>query len=150
MVLVPENGVTQADIEQWYYLHQEKKRITASEMLLRKKIFGALFPNAVEGTNKHDLGDGYFINAQFAYTREIDPGALQAYREKLVELKVNPEKLINYKPSLVKSQYNLLTQEQKDAFDNVLIIKPGSPTLDIVKPKRGATANPILGEVNEQ
>lgn len=134
MVLIPENGLTQQDIEQWYELQAKLKQIKASEMLLRTKIFKALFPNPVEGTNKHELGDGWVLNATYSLTRDIDPGALQAVREKLVENRINPDKLVNYKPSLIKSEYNKLTAEEQQLFDSVLIIKPGSPQLNIVLP----------------
>lgn len=135
MVLIPENGVTQQDIHQWYEMNQQLSTLRASEMLLRKKIFGGLFPNPVEGTNKHELGDGWLLKASYSLTRDIDPGALQAAKEMLVENKINPDLLVNYKPSLVKSAYNKLTVEQQALFDQVLVIKPGSPSMEVVLPK---------------
>lgn len=135
MTQIPQNVVTQADIEQWYKMHQELSRLRAAEMLLRKKIFSGLFPEPVEGTNKHELGDGWLLKATYSLTRDIDPGALSVARDMLIERKINPDVLVNYKPSLVKSAYNKLTDDERAFFDQVLIVKPGSPSLEIVLPK---------------
>lgn len=135
MVQLPENEVTQEDLAEWYRLQDQLKSIKNSEMLLRQKIFKGFFPTPVEGTNSHELPDGYVVKATHKLNREIDQGALGAYRERLTEQGVNVDSLLSWKPSLVTAEYRKLTAEQRMLFDACLNIKPGSPSIEIVKPK---------------
>lgn len=135
MVNIPENEVTQADLAEWYRLKDQLATIRNSEMLLRQKIFKGLFPTPKEGTNSHTLPDGYVVKATHTISRDIDVGAVEAYRQRLTEQGVAVDKLLNWKPSLVTKEYRTLTEEQRNMFDACLIIKPGSPTIEIVKPK---------------
>ena len=57
MTQVPENEVSQADINKWYELQAQLKSIKASEMLLRTKIYKGLFKDPVEGTNTIPLAE---------------------------------------------------------------------------------------------
>ena len=73
--------------------------------------------------------------------RKVDEGELDAYkvasREEGSNLpKLQWSKLIRYKPELVKGEYNKLTAEERQACDQVLIIKDGSPQLKIEIPKK--------------
>ena len=134
MVTVPENEITQADLEKWYKLANELKSIKAQEILLRKKIFAGKFPDPIEGTNTCPLEDGWVLKGTYSLDRAIDQGAFDAIKEKLEEENVSPDSLVQYKPSLVKRAYNTLTAEQRNLFDQCLIIKPGSPSMTIVLP----------------
>lgn len=58
MVEIPDNPVTQSDLEQWYKLCEQLAKVKKSEMLLRMKIFKGKFPTAEEGTNSVPLDDG--------------------------------------------------------------------------------------------
>jgi len=136
MTEIPENKVTQADLSAWYEMSQELKKLRAKEMVLRKKIFDGAFPDPKEGTNNYELADGYMLKAQYKLDRNVDPGALDALKDKLRENKINPDSLVQYKPSLVIKEYRHLTEEQHKLFDQCLIVKPGSPSLEIVLPKR--------------
>jgi hypothetical protein len=136
MAEVPENEVTQQDLAVWYDLQQELKRVKAKEILLRKKIFGNAFPSPDEGTNSFPLNDGYVLKGKYSLQRDIDQGAFDAIKDKLRETKVNPDLLVQYKPSLVLREYRKLTEDQQLLFDECLIIKPGSPSLEIVLPKK--------------
>jgi hypothetical protein len=136
MVEIPENPITQAMLSTWYKMAQELKKLKTKEILLRKDIFGKAFPDPKEGTNNYGLDDGYVLKGQYQLTRDIDEGAFNALKEKLREEKINPDLLVQYKPSLVKKEYNKLTDEQKQLFDQCLIVKPGSPSLEIVLPAK--------------
>lgn len=140
MVEIPENQVTQEDLAEWYRMQEQLKALRASEMLLRKKIFGFYFPTPEEGTNNHELPDGWMLKGKHTITRDIDPGAFQVLRKTFEEAGIRPDALVQYKPSLVKREYNMLTEEQKHLFDQALIVKPGSPALEIVLPKKRAAA----------
>jgi hypothetical protein len=136
MVKIPQNQVTQADLSEWYKMAQDLRNLKAKESLLRKKIFESAFPDPKEGTNSYDLADGYVLKGQHVLNRDIDIGALDAMKSKLREQGVNPDNLVKYKPELKKAEYNKLTEEQKKLFDQCLIIKPGSPSLEIVLPAK--------------
>lgn len=136
MVEIPQNQVTQADLAEWYKMAQDLRNLKAKESLLRKKIFGSAFPDPKEGTNNYDLPDGYVLKGQHVLNRDVDIGALDALKPKLREEGMNPDNLIKYKPELKKAEYNKLTEGQKKLFDQCLIIKPGSPSLEIVLPAK--------------
>lgn len=140
MTELPKNTVTQEDLTKWYELKEQLASIKASEMLLRQKIFAGYFPTPVEGTNDAPLADGYVLKGKYSITRDVDPGAIGALKDKLLEAGIKADALVQYKPSLVLKEYRTLTKEQQDLFDQCLIIKPGSPALEIVLPKKAAKA----------
>lgn len=142
MVQIPDNTVTQHDIEVWYDMQQKLAALKASEMLLRTKIFRGLFTEPKEGVNTHDLSDGWVLKGTYVITREIDLTALSAYREEFAAQGIVSDELVNYKPSLSVSSYKTLTEEQKKLFDNALIIKPGSPSMKIELPAAAKKVTP--------
>jgi len=139
MTNIPTNTVTQADLEEWYRLQEDLRRIRASEMLLRQRIFGAYFP-PVEGTNSAPLADGWVLKGKHTINRDIDLGALGAMKEQFAEAGISADALVQYKPSLVLKEYRTLTEEQRQLFDRALIVKPGSPALEIVLPAKAKKA----------
>lgn len=138
--------VTEAELAQWYKMQEELAELKTAEALLRRRIYDQFFPNAVEGTNNHELDDGTgaVLKAKRVVDRKVDEAALDAYKAASKEEgsnlpKLPWNKLIRYKPELSKTEYNKLTEEERHACDGVLIIKDGSPQLEIVIPKkRGA------------
>lgn len=140
MTNIPANTVSQADLEEWFRLQDQLKKIKAAEMLLRQKIFCAYFPSPVEGTNSAPLADGYVLKGKYTINREVDPGALGALKEQFVQAGISADALVQYKPSLVLKEYRTLTEEQRQLFDRVLIVKPGSPSLEIVLPAKAKKA----------
>jgi hypothetical protein len=105
------------------------------EQNLRKKVVEELFKNAPEGTQKLELGNGYTLKASIKLDRKLDEAALSAVSEELRKTGFNPEMLIEYKPSLKTKIYRELSVEQTKIFDKALIVKPASPTLELVLPK---------------
>ncbi len=140
MTNIPANTVTQEDLSEWYRLQDELKRIKASEMLLRQKIFGAYFQNPVEGTNSAPLTDGWVLKGKYTINRDIDPGAFGAMKEQFIAAGIAYDAMVQYKPSLVLKEYRTLTEEQRQLFDRALIVKPGSPALEIVLPAKAKKA----------
>lgn len=147
MVQVPENTVTAEDMAEWYRLQDELKKIKAKEMLLRTKIFKFYFPTPEEGTNNHPLPDGYVLKGKHTITREVDPGAFQAMRQQFQEAGIHPDLMVQWKPSLKIKEYRELTAEQLHLFDQCLIIKDGSPALEIVLPKRASNSAVSNGQI---
>lgn len=141
MTAIPENEVTQKDLEDWYKLQEDLSRIKNQEMLLRKKIFSHFFKTPKEGTNTHPLADGYALKGGYVIDRKVDIALLTNFNEKLKDAGVSVDKLVKYEPKLAVSEYRTLTEEQRQLFDQVLIIKPGAPSLEIVLPKKRGTAS---------
>jgi hypothetical protein len=113
--------------------------------MLRSRIAKYFFPNPTEGArdNKHPLNDGTGAVLQLDHkiSRNVLEPELDAYREALkVEGNNLPRlplnKLVKWKPELVKSEYTKLTEEERKVCDGFLDIKPGSPQLSIAIPKR--------------
>lgn len=140
MTSIPANTVTPADLIEWDRLQEELKRIKAAEMLLRQKIFAAYFPSPKEGTNDAPLAAGWVLKGKHTINREVDSGALEALKPALLEAGMRADSLIQYKLSLVLKEYRTLTAEQTQLFDQVLIVKPGSPALEIVLPAKAKKA----------
>jgi hypothetical protein len=137
MVTIPENPVTTADLIAWYNTCEELTRIKAREMLLRKKIFGHYFPDPQEGTNTSPpLEDGAVIKGVHKINRSVDEAALKVLTPEFQKNKIKVDELITYKPDLSIKEYRKLTAEEQKLFDQCLIVKPGTPDLDIVVPKK--------------
>lgn len=140
MAEIPTDVVTAADMAEWQRLNALLRVTKASEMLLRQKIFKNFFPDPKEGTNTAPLAEGWVIKGKHTVTREYDEGLLQAMGEQLYNAGIPVASLVKWKPSLVVAPYRELTDEQRALFDQVLLIKPGSPALEIVLPAKAAKA----------
>jgi hypothetical protein len=134
MVAVPENAVTEKDIADWYILVDRMKKDKASEMLLRTKIFKHAFPAPTEGTNTAPFTNGFVFKGTYKLTRDIDEAVFATMAPQFFEAGINPNKLIRHKPELAVTEYRKLTAEQQKLVDQALVIKPGAPSLEIVKP----------------
>lgn len=138
-------AVTPADLVEWYKMKKQLAALKVAENLLRNRIFKFFFKTPTEGTNSHPLkdGTGAVLKAVHGIARKIDESELEALRDAMATEGSNlPEfgltKLIKWKPELSISEYRKLSDEDKQIFDRVLIVKPESPQVDIVIPKRGA------------
>lgn len=140
-----ETAVTLDELATWFKLKQQLAQVKSAEALLRSRVFKFFFPTPVEGSkdNKYTIpdGTGAVLQATHVINRDVDMGELTALRDaisaegsNLPKLKL--DELIKWKPELVKAEYNKLSDEDRAVFDRVLIVKPGSPSLDIVHPKR--------------
>ena len=137
MVTIPVNPVSPQDLIEWDTVKKELNRIKAAEMLLRKKIFGGMFPQALdgEGTFYQPLENGFRLKAIAKLDRSVDIAHFNAMREQFAALQINADSLIKYTPELVIRTYRELTDEQRTLVDCALTIKPGAPSLEIVAPK---------------
>ena len=141
---LPTNEVTQADINKWYELQAQLKSIKASEMLLRTKIYKGLFKEPEEGTNTLPLAEGWVIKAKRVIQRDIDLASLtinatvdsESGLSRLTAAGIQPESLVKWKPELILKNYRELNDEQKLIFNECLVIKDGSPALEIVLPAK--------------
>lgn len=137
MVQIPANAVTQEDLNSWSEMQQKLSALKSAEMLLRIKIFKGLFPSPVEGTNSVPLGtEGWVIKAKYPINRKPDVALLTARAPELRAAGIVLEDVIRTIPELSTTEYRKLTEEQQKLLDQVMEVKPGSPALEIVLPKR--------------
>lgn len=111
------------------------KQAVTLEQNLRKQVMASLFADGKEGTNTVELANGWKLKGTIKLDRKLDKATLLSISDKLRELGVNPDTLVEWKPDLKTSVYRELTAEQATLFDTALTIKPGSPTLELVAPK---------------
>lgn len=138
MAEIPQPTLDQKTLEHWWKLQEKLRKLKAEEAQLRRSIFGLAFPDPKEGTNNYELDDGYVLKGGHTITRTVDKASLDIHKEALKGAKIPVAKLVEMKPSLVKSEYNRLSDEQRKVFDECLTIKPGSPSLSIELPAKNA------------
>jgi hypothetical protein len=152
MAPIDPDPVTPEELAQWYKLRETLAQVKQAEALLRARIYRHYFKDPKEGTNNHPINDGTgaVLKAQRTIDRKVDVAALDALRkaqeEQWGEAKVPgavPEvpllkldELVVWKPELSITNYRKLTDNEKHYFEQCLIIKDGSPQLEIVIPKR--------------
>ena len=137
MSAIPANAVTQEDLNAWSQLQKQLGDLKSAEMLLRTKIFKGLFPNPVEGTNSVPLGtEGWVIKAKYPINRKPDIALLTSRAPELRAAAIVLEDVIRTIPELATGEYRKLTDDQRHLLDQVMEVKPGSPALEIVLPKR--------------
>lgn len=127
---------TPEDLAAWYVAQEALRKAKDTELALRLKIFKDKFRAPVEGINKYDLPDGYVLKGTHVINRKVDEPALITLRPIFQEKGLKVDELVQFKPELRTGEYRKLTEEQRMMFDQVLIIKPGTPSLEIVLPKR--------------
>lgn len=121
-------------LQDWYVAAEDLRKLRATEILMRKAVVHEFFEGDLpEGTSRADIGGGFDLKASQSFTRDVDEAALDANKERLVELEVSIDDLFKYRPSLVKRVYNKLTDEQLEVVEDCLTTKPGTPSLSIEK-----------------
>jgi hypothetical protein len=134
--------VTQEEMIEWEACVKQLDTLKVRELQLRTKIFGSFFPNPVEGTNNVELENSYVLKAQYKLNRTPDEALLTQMAEQFKAAKLPVKDLIKHKPELVTSAYRALPADQRALFDKALIIKVGTPQLEIVQAKRSVRKTP--------
>ena len=134
----------------WNKLKLDIEDLKADEMDLRKLIVRSAFPEAVEGTNTIELGNGYKLKGVVKYNYKLpDNDAVEAGLKKLETLGNEGafigERLISWTPNFLLKEYRLLEDDaekgSKFANDALAIIHSfleiteAAPTLTITEPK---------------
>lgn len=139
-------SVTVDDLKEWYRVKDQLTKLKSTEAMMRSRIAKHFFPNPTEGSkgNKHPLDDGTgaILQMDHKVNRTVLEPELDALKAAVKEdgsnlPKLPFNKLVKYKPELVKTEYNKLTKEEREVFDRALNIKDGMPDLSIKIPKRG-------------
>lgn len=132
----------------------KKKALTAAkddEMSMRKYIVSRAFPNASEGTNTLDLGNGYQLKAAVKFNYKLtDNKAVENAIDKIALVGNQgafiAERLVSWTPNFLLTEYRVLQEEAKEGSqvaidilkivnDEMLTIDVAAPTLDIKEPK---------------
>lgn len=140
MVALPQPTATMADIIAWNKSKEELAILKAKESALRKKVIAGYFPDARVGTNKHPLEQGWELKYTRSLDRKVDEAVLALMRSSLEAKGISVDRLVKYEPKLDGRAYNALGEASKLEFDQVLIIKDSSPTLEIVLPASAKAA----------
>ena len=107
------------------------------EMNMRKHIVGRLFPNAKEGTNNFNLGNGYKLTAvvKFNYKFESNDKVQEMIMEfERIDSDVSA-RLVKWKPEPSITEYRKLTGMSKKIADKAILIIDATPSLEIKAPK---------------
>lgn len=151
MSQLPQDLLTAQEVFEWYEVTEQLAKLKQKEGLLRQRVWRHLVPLPEEGTNTVELANnpifqgvdtgGFVFKGQHKINRDIDEGALTTlgpvFAARTVDGKPAPlpvGKLVKWSPELVLREYRKLTVEEMQEFDQVLIIKPGSPQCEIVLP----------------
>lgn len=125
---------------------QESVKALASakdnETALRAQVVERMFKDHKdEGTENVELGNGYKLKAVFKLSYSLN-NKDDATDKALTKLeKSGPEgafvagRLVKWKPDLSVSEYKTLTAKQKAIIDEVLTVRPGTPSVELVVPK---------------
>ena len=134
----------------WDALKKAVEAAKEQEMELRKYIVTRAFPNADEGTNTIELGEGYKLKAVVKYNYTLsDNDTVEAGLDAISKIgndgKFIADRLVSWKPSFLKTEYTQLLDDKSkgskiasdilDVVTTFLTIKDAAPTLDIVEPK---------------
>lgn len=133
---------TLADISAWFKLKLKLGEYKIAEAAARMRIARGYFAKPHEGTNNFELSEigdtaGGVLKLTHSIERKVDEAVLtqKEFQEEWKKQKI-PNTLIKWKPELSISQYRVLTEEQRKLVDTCLIVRDGSPQVDIKIPKR--------------
>ena len=148
-----------AEIQHWLTSKTTLDTAKTDESDWRGRVTGTLFPQPKKGTQRYDLGGGYKVKLQHVLNYTIgnkdavdDAGAkvsvraqVEALEDKVAAMgdahRVLFEGVVTWKPEVSGSAYEKLDPndavhlEVRNAIDELLTIKPGSPQLSFEEPK---------------
>lgn len=130
--------INQQALDEWWVITQRVEADKVRELELRKQLFGAAFPDPTEGSkhNRMNLSDGYILQGDYKINRTLDAAVVSTLM-KGDNTRPVVENVIDYKPSLLLPKWKALGTEDRALLADMVTEKPGTPTLKIVKPKRG-------------
>lgn len=136
--------LTKDILERWQKAKAQAEYWAATERELRNEIFATGFPQPKEGTNSLTLPNTWTLKAvhKMNYTLEKDVAKLKPIMASLIQSglveRVIANRLVTFEPKLSVSEYKKLPDAAVKLFADVLTIKPGAPSLELVPPKPNA------------
>jgi hypothetical protein len=146
-----KDEVSLETIEQWYDITLKLDELKGQEIALRTTLAKHYFPNATEGTNTRIdvMPNQWLLKLQRKINRTVDEALLRIFsaptagknQTPFEEQEIDITKLVKWKPEVVISEYRKLSDEQRKFFDQVLVIKDGTPSLEVAKPSSRTPKN---------
>jgi hypothetical protein len=143
-------------IKNWMQAQATLKTAKETEMELRNQVSEMLFPEKVKGTQRYELGGGYFVklvhklNYKLGNTELKDKDGNKVKVQQQVEMVMEAiEKCGNEGPFLVdrliKTEYKLAEGEYtklddgspiKKLINSILVTSDAAPSLEVEEPKK--------------
>ena len=136
---------------QWTKLKQSLASAKEAEMTMRKYIVSRAFPDAEEGTNKQELGNGYTLKAGVKFNYKLaDNKIVENCLDRIAMIgnqgSFIAERLVSWSPSFLLTEYRNLQEQAEDkdptaieilkiVNQEMLTIEQAAPTLEIIEPK---------------
>lgn len=113
------------------------KDILSKEAQLVNEALELFYPDQeLEGVQREDLGNGWFLKATFEKKYAVDESKIADVKSELSQLPyVDVEDVFKLVHKFAKRGYKDLHDDVKVIADKALIVKPGKRTLEIVMPK---------------
>lgn len=131
------------EIVKWLEMVDRLAAAKNEEMAARKRIAENLFPSIQRGTQEWRFGDSAGLDyvakrltCSYSQSFKVDVAALTLVAPRLIELGVNPNDLVEWKPELKKKAYDALTDEQRAIADEAITYTWGSPTIKLADLKK--------------
>lgn len=124
-------------VSQWYTAREALKQAKATELKLRNAVCEIYFTDPTEGTNTYVVADNRIekteLKCKHVINRKVDQSMLQIVADNLQEHapSVCMQDLLVYKPDLDLKAYRNLSENERAIFDECLIIKEGTPGLEL-------------------
>lgn len=141
MVTLPKTEMTEeAKLEllfNWYNKKQELIKVQAQERALRDSVVSIFLPGengavgGKEGTNTIKLATGDELKIVRPYDRKVDKAVFSSIVQQLMEKGIDVNEVIETKVELRVGNYKKLTEEQRNAMDECVTGKWGSPQVEI-------------------
>ncbi len=138
----PRDSMTRDEVLfAWQRSKQDLEIAKENEMEWRKYVVKRAFPEAKEGTNTTELGNGYALKAVVKYnynllSNEVVEHCLDRIRKIGSQGSFIADRLISWTPNFLLTEYRAIESEEILRIVNeMLIITEAAPTLTIAAPK---------------
>ncbi len=123
----------QEALDRWFTLNRmiadnraNMKPYIDEELVLRRKVFGLLFPAGHEGVNTFRFpGTNMVVKGTKKLSRTVDEAAIGP----LLEAYPHLASVVQFKPSLLLANYRKLTDENQNLLKPALIVRDTTPEL---------------------
>lgn len=147
----PRDTLTRDEVlAKWEASKQALQTAKDDEMSWRKYAFSKAFPDATEGMNTFDLGNGQELKGgkKLNYNLDADLDKVEAALDKIATMgnegSFLAERLVKWEASFLLTEYRKLQADDvtdiqkaiKKEIDSVLTITDAAPTLEIKKSKK--------------
>jgi hypothetical protein len=128
------NDLIKAAIEPYA---KDLSKYVSHEATLVEEILTVFYPDHdLEGVQKQDLGNGWFLKATFVKKIKIDEKKVEGVVAELSNMdSVKPDDIFPQVRKFAKRGYTDLHDSVKIIADKALIVKPGNHSIEIVPPK---------------